>query len=60
MRQPGTPAHLHSAKARYNAKSRMRIGTDIDNVEMVTADDGGRIPAQYQEFVEMFRKTTDK
>ena len=27
----------------------MRIGTDIVNVEMVT-DDGGRIPAQYQEF----------
>jgi hypothetical protein len=24
----------------------MRIGTDIDNVEMLTTDDGGRIPAQ--------------
>ena len=34
----------------------MRIGTDIDNVEMVTTDDGGRIPAQYQEFVEVFSK----
>ena len=32
-----------------------RIGTDIVNVEMVT-DDGGRIPAQYQEFVEVFSK----
>jgi len=34
----------------------MRIGIDIDNVEMVTTDDGGRIPAQYQEFVEVFSK----
>jgi hypothetical protein len=34
----------------------MRIGTDIDNVEMVTTDDGGRIPAQYPEFVEVFSK----
>jgi hypothetical protein len=34
----------------------MRIGTDIENVEMVTTDDGGRIPAQYQEFVEVFSK----
>jgi hypothetical protein len=36
----------------------MRIGTDIDNVEMVTIDDGDRIPAQYQEFVEVFNKKT--
>jgi len=28
----------------------MRIGTDIVNMEMVTTDDGGRIPAQYQDF----------
>jgi len=34
----------------------MRIGTDIDYVEMVTTDDGGHIPAQYQEFVEVFSK----
>jgi hypothetical protein len=34
----------------------MRIGTDIDNVEMVTTDDGGRIPVQYQEFVKVFTK----
>ena len=34
----------------------MRIRIDIDNVEMVTTDDGGRIPAQYQEFVEVFSK----
>jgi len=27
----------------------MRIGTDIVNVEMVTTNDGGRIPAQYQD-----------
>jgi len=32
----------------------MRIGTDIHNMEMVTTDDGGRFPAQYQEFVEVF------
>jgi len=32
----------------------IRIGTDIDNVEMVSTDDGGRIPAQYPEFVEIF------
>jgi hypothetical protein len=34
----------------------MRIGTDIDNVEMVTTDDGGRISAQYQEFLKVFSK----
>jgi hypothetical protein len=34
----------------------MRIGTDIDNVEMLTTDDGGCIPAQYQEFVEVISK----
>jgi len=34
----------------------MRIGTDIDNVEMVTTDNGGRIPPRYQEFVEVFSK----
>jgi len=34
----------------------MRIEIDIDNVEMVTTDDGGRIPAQYQEIVEVFSK----
>jgi len=28
----------------------MRIETDIVNVEMVTTDDGGRIPAQYFHF----------
>ena len=27
-----------------------RIGTDIVNMEMVTTDDGGRIPAQYHYF----------
>jgi hypothetical protein len=32
----------------------MTIGTDIDNVEMITTDDGGRIPAQHQEFVEVW------
>jgi hypothetical protein len=36
----------------------MRIETDIDNMEMVTTDDGGRILAQYQEFVEIFSKET--
>jgi len=34
----------------------VRIGSDIDNVEMVTPDDGGRIPEQYQEFMEVFSK----
>jgi hypothetical protein len=34
----------------------MRMGIDIDNVEMVTTDDGGHIPAQYDEFVEVFCK----
>jgi hypothetical protein len=34
----------------------MRIGTDIDHVEMVTTDDGGYIPAQYQKFLEVFSK----
>jgi len=33
----------------------MRIGTDIDNVEMVTTDDGGRIPAQFQGLMEVLR-----
>ena len=28
----------------------MRIGIDLVNMEMVTTYDGGRIPAQYQEF----------
>jgi len=31
----------------------MRIDTDVNNVQMVTKDDGGRIPAHYQEFVEV-------
>ena len=31
----------------------MRIRTDIDNVEMVTTEDGRRIPAQYEECVEV-------
>jgi hypothetical protein len=34
----------------------MRMGIDINNVEMVTTDDGGHIPAQYDEFVEVFCK----
>jgi hypothetical protein len=34
----------------------MRTGIDKDNVERVTTDDGGRIPAQCQEFVEVFSK----
>jgi hypothetical protein len=34
----------------------MRIGIYIDNVEIVTTDDEGRSPAQYKEFVEVFRK----
>jgi len=34
----------------------MRIGIDTHNVEMVTTDVGGRIPAKSQEFVEVFTK----
>jgi hypothetical protein len=34
----------------------IKIGTDIENVEMVMTDDRGRIPAQYQDFVEVFSK----
>jgi hypothetical protein len=34
----------------------MKIGIDIENAEMVMTDDGGRIPAQYQDFVEVFSK----
>jgi len=34
----------------------IRIGIDTTNVEMVTTDDGGHIPAQYQEFVQVFSK----
>jgi hypothetical protein len=34
----------------------IRIRTDIDNLEMVTTNDGGRIPVQYQAFVEVFSK----
>jgi hypothetical protein len=32
----------------------MKIEIDIENAEMVMTDDGGRIPAQYQDFVEVF------
>jgi len=32
----------------------MRIGTDTYSVEMVTTDDGGRVWAQYQEFLDVF------
>jgi len=32
----------------------MKIGIDIENAEMVMTDDGGLIPAQYQDFVEVF------
>jgi hypothetical protein len=31
----------------------MKIGIDIENAEMVMTNDGGRIPAQYQDFVEV-------
>jgi len=34
----------------------MKIGIDIENAEMVMTDDGGRIPAQYQDFVEVCSK----
>ena len=34
----------------------MKIGIDIENAEMVMTDDGGRIPALYQDFVEVFSK----
>ena len=38
----------------------MNIGTDIDIVEPVTIHDGGRIPAQYQDFVEVVDKVKSK
>jgi hypothetical protein len=38
----------------------MKIETDIDNMEMVTTDDGGRIPAQYKQFVDVFSETKAK
>jgi len=38
----------------------MGLGIDTDNVEMVTTDDGDGIPAQYQEFVEVFSKEKAK
>jgi hypothetical protein len=34
----------------------VRVGIDIDNVEMVRTEDWCRIPAKYQEFVEVFSK----
>jgi hypothetical protein len=34
----------------------MKIGIEIENVEKVMADDGGRIAAQYQKFMEVFSK----
>jgi len=34
----------------------MKIGIDIENAEMVMTDDWGHIPAQYQDFVEVFSK----
>jgi len=34
----------------------MKIGIDIENAEMEITDDGGRIPAQYQHFVEVLSK----
>jgi len=36
----------------------MKIGIDIENAEMVMTDDRGRIPAQYQNCVEVFSKVT--
>jgi len=56
---PANPGHLpiYTLPKHATMQTRlMRIGTDIDNVEMVTTDDGGRIPAQYQQFVEVFSK----
>jgi hypothetical protein len=34
----------------------MKIGIDLENVEMVMTDDGGHIPARYQDFAEIFSK----
>jgi hypothetical protein len=51
------PGHLPTSTLPTHATmqtSLMRIGIDIDNVEMVTTDDGGRIAVQYQEFMEVF------
>jgi hypothetical protein len=34
----------------------MKMGNDQENAKVVMTDDGGRIPAQYQEFLEVFSK----
>jgi hypothetical protein len=34
----------------------MKLGTDTENAKMVMTDDRGCIPAQYQDFVEVFSK----
>jgi len=48
--QPGTPP-ISPLPNHATMQTRLtRIGTDIVNIEMVTTDDGGRIPAQYQDF----------
>jgi hypothetical protein len=38
----------------------MKLGTDTENAKMVMTDDRGRIPAQYQDFVEVFSKVKAK
>jgi len=56
---PGNPEPLPISTLPKHATMQrrlMRIGIDIDNVQMVTTDDGGRILVQYQEFVEVFSK----
>jgi len=56
---PANPGPLHITTLRKHATmepSLMRIETDLDNVEMVTTDDRGRISEQYPTFVEVFMK----
>ena len=50
LSQDPYPSPLHQSMLQCRVHIRLtRIGTDIVNVEMIT-DDGGRIPAQYQDF----------
>jgi len=45
------PSPLRQSMLQCRMQTRlMRIGTDLVNMEMVTTDDGGCIPTEYQDF----------
>ena len=59
LSDPANPGPLPISTLPRHATMQTRligIETDMDNVEMVTTDDGGWIAAQYKEFVEVFGK----